>query len=161
VLNQFIFAKAGLPAYFDVPISLKNAVKCDKWYQLQNLSITESLNANGAWKQGTCVPTSSMPASVSNKNQPNKQEVDSVLAGKKIKILQSSAVAFFVLAFVGAIVEQISFGAPLLHFFLFLSHRKSINVRGATSSVQRKTHDLFSHPRKGNEKRKTEPKQSF
>lgn len=31
-----------------LPISLKNAVKCDKWYQLQNLSITESLNAKGA-----------------------------------------------------------------------------------------------------------------
>jgi len=29
-------------------ISLKNAAKCDKWYQLQNLSITESLNAKGA-----------------------------------------------------------------------------------------------------------------
>jgi hypothetical protein len=25
--------------------SLKNAAKCDKWYQLQNHSITESLNA--------------------------------------------------------------------------------------------------------------------
>ena len=34
-----------------LPISLKNAAKCDKWYQLQNLSITESLNANGAWKK--------------------------------------------------------------------------------------------------------------
>jgi hypothetical protein len=31
-----------------LPISLKNAAKCDKWYQLQNLSITESLNAKGA-----------------------------------------------------------------------------------------------------------------
>lgn len=29
-------------------ISLKNAAACDKWYQLQNHSITESLNANGA-----------------------------------------------------------------------------------------------------------------
>ena len=34
-----------------LPISLKNAAKCDKWYQLQNLSITESLNANGTWKK--------------------------------------------------------------------------------------------------------------
>lgn len=34
-----------------LPISLKNAVKCDKWYQLQNHSITESLNANGAWEK--------------------------------------------------------------------------------------------------------------
>ena len=32
-------------------ISLKNAAACDKWYQLQNLSITESLNANGAWEK--------------------------------------------------------------------------------------------------------------
>ena len=31
-----------------LPISLKNAAKCDKWYQLQNLSITEFLNAKGA-----------------------------------------------------------------------------------------------------------------
>lgn len=31
-----------------LPISLKNAAKCDKWYQLQNHSITESLNAKGA-----------------------------------------------------------------------------------------------------------------
>lgn len=29
-------------------ISLKNAAKCDNWYQLQNHSITESLNAKGA-----------------------------------------------------------------------------------------------------------------
>jgi len=34
-----------------LPISLKNAAKCDKWYQLQNLSITESLNANGTWEK--------------------------------------------------------------------------------------------------------------
>jgi hypothetical protein len=33
-----------------LPISLKNAAKCDKWYQLQNHSITESLNANGMCK---------------------------------------------------------------------------------------------------------------
>lgn len=34
-----------------LPISLKNAVKCDKWYELQNHLITESLNANGAWEK--------------------------------------------------------------------------------------------------------------
>jgi len=34
-----------------LPISLKNAVKCDKWYELQNHPITESLNANGAWEK--------------------------------------------------------------------------------------------------------------
>jgi len=38
-----------------LPISLKNAAKCDKWYQLQNLSITESLNANGTWKKALVV----------------------------------------------------------------------------------------------------------
>jgi len=32
-------------------ISLKNAAACDKWYQLQNHFITESLNANGAWEK--------------------------------------------------------------------------------------------------------------
>lgn len=31
-----------------LPISLKNAAKCDNWYELQNHSITESLNAKGA-----------------------------------------------------------------------------------------------------------------
>lgn len=34
-----------------LPISLKNAAKCDKWYQLQNHLITESLNAKGAWEK--------------------------------------------------------------------------------------------------------------
>ena len=34
-----------------LPISLKNAAKCDKWYQLQNHLITEFLNAKGAWEQ--------------------------------------------------------------------------------------------------------------
>lgn len=34
-----------------LPISLKNAAKCDKWYQLQNHSITESLNAKGTWEK--------------------------------------------------------------------------------------------------------------
>lgn len=31
-----------------LPISVKNAAKCDKWYVLQNHPITESLNAKGA-----------------------------------------------------------------------------------------------------------------
>ncbi|CCD12759.1 unnamed protein product [Trypanosoma congolense IL3000] len=34
-----------------LPISLKNAAKCDKWYQLQNHHIAQSLNANGAWEK--------------------------------------------------------------------------------------------------------------
>lgn len=46
-----------------LPISLKNAAKCDKWYQLQNQPITESLNAKGAREktlQGSspCIPHS-------------------------------------------------------------------------------------------------------
>jgi len=60
-----------------LPISLKNAAKCDKWYQLQNLSITESLNANGAWKEILWVQLQACHVSVSNKNQ--KQKADSVL----------------------------------------------------------------------------------
>ena len=52
-----------------LPISLKNAAKCDKWYQLQNLSITESLNANGAWKKTLVVQLQACHVSVSNKNQ--------------------------------------------------------------------------------------------
>jgi hypothetical protein len=51
-----------------LPISLKNAAKCDKWYQLQNHSITESLNANGAReKPSTAYPVHAV-FSVSNKN---------------------------------------------------------------------------------------------
>jgi hypothetical protein len=38
-----------------LPISLKNAAKCDKWYQLQNHSITESLNAKGAREEAYSV----------------------------------------------------------------------------------------------------------
>jgi len=53
-----------------LPISLKNAAKCDKWYQLQNHPITESLNANGAWKKTLVVQLQACHVSVSNKNQP-------------------------------------------------------------------------------------------
>lgn len=52
-----------------LPISLKNAVKCDKWYQLQNHSITESLNANGAWEKLFWVIPVHAIFSVSNKKQ--------------------------------------------------------------------------------------------
>lgn len=51
-----------------LPISLKNAAKCDKWYQLQNLSITESLNANGAReKPPTAIPVHAVSLSVEQK----------------------------------------------------------------------------------------------
>jgi len=46
-----------------LPISLKNAAKCDKWYQLQNHSITESLNANGARWRSFPEPIPCMPYS--------------------------------------------------------------------------------------------------
>jgi hypothetical protein len=61
-----------------LPISLKNAAKCDKWYQLQNLSITESLNANGTQKKPSVVNSEYAAISVSNKNQ-KIQQADSVL----------------------------------------------------------------------------------
>ena len=53
-----------------LPISLKNAAKCDKWYQLQNHSITESLNANCAReKPSTAIPVHA--ASLSVEQKPN------------------------------------------------------------------------------------------
>lgn len=58
-----------------LPISLKNAVKCDKWYQLQNHSITESLNANGAWEKPFWVIPVHAIFSVSNKKQHTPQRV--------------------------------------------------------------------------------------
>ena len=58
-----------------LPISLKNAAKCDKWYQLQNLSITESLNANGARKQTISFNSEHAMISVSNKNQKIKKQI--------------------------------------------------------------------------------------
>jgi hypothetical protein len=60
-----------------LPISLKNAAKCDKWYQLQNLSITESLNANGSWKKALVVQLQECHVSVSNKNQNNRRGLPS------------------------------------------------------------------------------------
>jgi len=50
-----------------LPISLKNAAKCDKWYQLQNHSITESLNAKGAWEKLFTSHPRACRISVSNK----------------------------------------------------------------------------------------------
>ena len=58
-----------------LPISLKNAAKCDKWYQLQNHSITESLNANGAReKPSTAYPVHAV-FSVSNKNPTSQKSL--------------------------------------------------------------------------------------
>ncbi len=52
-----------------LPISLKNAAKCDKWYQLQNHSITESLNAKGAWEKLFTSHPRACRISVSNKQK--------------------------------------------------------------------------------------------
>jgi hypothetical protein len=57
-----------------LPISLKNAAKCDKWYQLQNHSITESLNANGAReKPPTAIPVHAVSLSVEQKPNPTEE----------------------------------------------------------------------------------------
>lgn len=55
-----------------LPISLKNAAKCDKWYQLQNHSITESLNAKGAWEKLFTSHPRACRISVSNNKQKEK-----------------------------------------------------------------------------------------
>jgi len=52
-----------------LPISLKNAAKCDKWYQLQNHPITESLNAKGAREKISTVHPRACRISVSNKQK--------------------------------------------------------------------------------------------
>lgn len=53
-----------------LPISLKNAAKCDNWYQLQNHSITESLNAKGAREKSFSDDPRACRISVSNNNYP-------------------------------------------------------------------------------------------
>jgi len=116
-----------------LPISLKNAAKCDKWYQLQNLSITESLNANGAWKKTLVVQLQACHVSVSNKNQHKARthslsrllcvcpSADSVPGKRKERRLFSPF--FFcrcsgscVLAFVSAIRSESSVVSPLSLF---------------------------------------------
>jgi preprotein translocase subunit YajC len=92
-----------------LPISLKNAAKCDKWYQLQNLSITESLNANGARKKAPLVFNSEHAmSSVSNKKPKKKQILCLAIFFFRIrkntrKRKTAGAVALSVPAFVGAI----------------------------------------------------------
>ena len=70
-----------------LPISLKNAAKCDKWYQLQNHSITESLNANGAReKPSTAIPVHAVSLSVEQKPISQKESwlVGNLLAGGRV-----------------------------------------------------------------------------
>lgn len=57
-------------------ISLKNAAACDKWYQLQNHSITESLNANGAWEK----PFVGHPRACHSQCRTNKTKAPCVLS---------------------------------------------------------------------------------
>jgi len=61
-----------------LPISLKNAAKCDKWYQLQNHPITESLNAKGAReKLFTSEPRACRNPQCRTKNKCSKRVLDS------------------------------------------------------------------------------------
>ena len=61
-----------------LPISLKNAAKCDKWYQLQNHLITESLNAKGAReKLFTSEPRACRNPQCRTKNKCSKRVLDS------------------------------------------------------------------------------------
>ena len=70
-----------------LPISLKNAAKCDKWYQLQNHSITESLNANGAREKPFTGQPRACRISVSN-NKPMQQRIwFRSLASKEMKTI--------------------------------------------------------------------------
>ena len=77
-----------------LPISLKNAAKCDKWYQLQNLSITESLNANGVReKPPTAIPVHAVSLSVEQKPKLTKKESwfveNEILFGDRVVIPNS------------------------------------------------------------------------
>ncbi len=68
-----------------LPISLKNAAKCDKWYQLQNHPITESLNAKGAREKLSQVnPVHAVSLSV---EQTTKRKA--TLSSKKVYSLSS------------------------------------------------------------------------
>ena len=101
-----------------LPISLKNAAKCDKWYQLQNLSITESLNANGAWKETLWVQLQACHVSVSNKNQNFKKQI-LCLVKKFVRVFFYRYGGSFVLAFVSTIGSKSSL-TLLLQFYIFL-----------------------------------------
>ncbi len=72
-----------------LPISLKNAAKCDKWYQLQNLLITESLNANGTRKKPPVVNSEYAMISVSNKTQKTTKQI--LCLAKHVRALKKRA----------------------------------------------------------------------
>lgn len=73
-----------------LPISLKNAAKCDKWYQLQNHSITESLNANGAREKPSTAYLVHAVFSVSNKNPNHKRVLVCIAGNRKAESVRSS-----------------------------------------------------------------------
>jgi len=129
-----------------LPISLKNAAKCDKWYQLQNLSITESLNANGARKKAPLVFNSGHAMfSVSNKNQSKK--ADSVLGAPILfrqresgKVCRCGGSLVFVPAFVGAITSESKFCFPL---FFFCQRKKRAGRLSFSSGIPVLPHKFF------------------
>jgi len=90
-----------------LPISLKNAAKCDKWYQLQNLLITESLNANGTRKKPSVVNSEYAMISVSNKTQKTtKQILCLALYSARRLFRRCSGSPLFVPTSVGAITSE-------------------------------------------------------
>lgn len=127
-----------------LPISLKNAAKCDKWYQLQNLLITESLNANGTRKKPSVVNSEYAMISVSNKTQKN-YEADSVLG--RVRARRCSGSPLFVPTSVGAITSEstlaFSSGSPPKPFFarrLFLKfkiHKPSARMGKRTKTIEK------------------------
>lgn len=68
-------------------ISLKNAAACDKWYQLQNHFITESLNANGAWEK----PFVGHPRACYSQCRTNKKKEAPLGEKRERKTLHSSS----------------------------------------------------------------------
>jgi len=101
-----------------LPISLKNAAKCDKWYQLQNLSITESLNANGAWKKTFVFNSEHAMPQCRTKTKKNQKAESALDEGKfSFSLISVVALSCLCLHSVGAITSKslfllLSFSAP-------------------------------------------------
>ena len=66
-----------------LPISLKNAAKCDKWYQLQNRSNYRIFERKWRLEEALSCRTPSMPSSVSNKTQKQKKADSALLFSLK------------------------------------------------------------------------------
>ena len=110
-----------------LPISLKNAAKCDKWYQLQNHLITESLNANGARVEAFFMIVNTEHAALSVVQKPKKESKflfyeDSSLCRN---LLFDEEVTVSVLTFVSATNELNGFiGGLIFKFWSFKKKRK-------------------------------------